>query len=282
MKKWNLVIDVERCHNCHNCFLAIKDEYVGNTFPGYSLPQPNHGHRWLDIKRRERGSGSLVEVAYLPTTCEQCDNAPCIRAAKNGAVYKREDGIVIIDPEKARGQKQIVGACPSKHIYWNDELNIPQKWCFDAHLLDSGWKEPRPVTVCAAQAFTAVHVTDAEMQARAKAEGLETLHPKLGSRVYYKNLYKFKKEFIAGSVATIINTLEEVVVDTNVALYQGETLIATQQTDAFGDFKFDKLAPDSGHYTVVVTSDKFGEVTKEVELILSINIGVLMLNQTAA
>ena len=30
MKRWSLVIDVEKCEGCHNCFLACKDEHVGN------------------------------------------------------------------------------------------------------------------------------------------------------------------------------------------------------------------------------------------------------------
>ncbi|MFO1466404.1 MAG: hypothetical protein U1F35_08200 [Steroidobacteraceae bacterium] len=30
VKKWNLVIDVAACHNCRNCFIAAKDEHVGN------------------------------------------------------------------------------------------------------------------------------------------------------------------------------------------------------------------------------------------------------------
>ena len=38
--KWNLIIDVARCDNCRVCFLAVKDEYVGNDFPGYSAAQP--------------------------------------------------------------------------------------------------------------------------------------------------------------------------------------------------------------------------------------------------
>ena len=40
MKKWNMVIDVALCHDCNNCFLADKDEFVGNDFPGYSAAQP--------------------------------------------------------------------------------------------------------------------------------------------------------------------------------------------------------------------------------------------------
>ena len=55
-KKWNMIVDIARCDNCRNCFLATKDEHIGNEFPGYSAPQPERGHSWVDIKRRERGS----------------------------------------------------------------------------------------------------------------------------------------------------------------------------------------------------------------------------------
>ncbi len=100
---WQLIIDVEKCEDCNNCFLACKDEHVDNEWPGYSLPQPLHGHRWMNIMRKERGQFPMIDVAYLPIPCMHCDRAPCIEAAKGGAVYKRDDGIVIIDPEKARG-----------------------------------------------------------------------------------------------------------------------------------------------------------------------------------
>ena len=36
MKRWYMVIDVERCENCNNCFLACKDEHCGNDWPGYA------------------------------------------------------------------------------------------------------------------------------------------------------------------------------------------------------------------------------------------------------
>jgi Fe-S-cluster-containing dehydrogenase component len=54
MKKWNLIIDVAQCHDCNNCFLARKDEYAGNDWVPFSVAQPWHGHRWMDIIRKER------------------------------------------------------------------------------------------------------------------------------------------------------------------------------------------------------------------------------------
>ncbi|WP_211289551.1 hypothetical protein [Sporomusa silvacetica] len=34
MKKWHLIIDVEKCEDCNNCHMACKDEHVGNEWPG--------------------------------------------------------------------------------------------------------------------------------------------------------------------------------------------------------------------------------------------------------
>jgi Fe-S-cluster-containing dehydrogenase component len=126
MKKWNLVIDVAKCFNCQACALTCHDEYHGNEFPGYAAEMPNRGHRWIDIRSREKGQCPMVEVVYLPVTCNHCDDAPCIRAARDGAVKKRPDGIVIIDPVKAKGQRQIVDACPDGAVWWNEEKDLPQ------------------------------------------------------------------------------------------------------------------------------------------------------------
>ena len=39
-EKWNLIVDVARCDNCRNCFLATKDEHIGNDFPVMRPPNP--------------------------------------------------------------------------------------------------------------------------------------------------------------------------------------------------------------------------------------------------
>ena len=111
MKKWNMIIDVAECTNCQLCTLAAMDEYVGNEWPGVAAPMPRHGHHWIDIKQKERGQAPMIDIAYVPTMCNHCDNAPCL--AKGGdAVKKRDDGIVIIDPVKAKGRKDLVESLP--------------------------------------------------------------------------------------------------------------------------------------------------------------------------
>ncbi len=254
MKKWNLVIDVAECHNCNNCFLAVKDEYVGNDIPGYCAPQPPHGHRWINIVSRERGRAPMVDAVYVPTTCNHCDAAPCIAAGK-GAVKKRQDGIVLIEPEAAKGRKDLVTACPYGAIWWNEERSLPQAWPFDAHLLDRGWPAPRPVQSCPTGAIRALKVSDAEMTQIARAQELQTLRPELGTRprVYYRNLHRYTHLFAGGTVLGAKGGVIDCLAGARVELLKSGRVIAATETDTFGDFKFDRLVPDSGAHEIRAT-----------------------------
>ena len=178
MKSWHLIIDVARCHDCNDCFLADKDEFVGNEFPPYSAAQPWHGHRWMNIKRKERGQYPMVQTAYLPTPCMHCDDAPCLTA--DGAVYKRDDGLVIIDPVKAKGRKEIVATCPYGVIHWNDEQQLAQKCTGCAHLIDDGWTETRCSQVCPTGAIKLV-LADDEMARLQAVDELEVFRPELSA-----------------------------------------------------------------------------------------------------
>lgn len=260
--KWNMIVDVAKCNGCYNCALAAKDEYVGNAEPGYFAPQPRHGQDWIKVEERERGQAPVVEVTYLPTMCNHCDDAPCLRVAKNGAVTKRGDGIVIIDPDKAKGQRQIVDACPYGSVYWNEELEIPQHWPFDAHLLDRGWKRPRSVDVCATGALKAVKITDAEMKALAADQGLAPLHPEYGTkpRVYYKSLSGANEVFVAGAAFHQAQGVRECAADAKVVLRRNGQVVATAVTDDFGEFKLPGLPAGSDGYDLSVERDGLGAV----------------------
>src|SRR5205807_5935415 len=178
MQKWNMIIDVAECTNCNLCTLATMDEYVGNDFPGYAAPMPRHGHRWINILQKERGQAPMIDIAYVPTMCNHCDDAPCV-AKSGGAITKRDDAIVPIDPDKAKGRKDLVEACPYGHIWWNEEHEVPQAWNFDAHLIDQGWQQTRGHQSCPTGAMRALRLEDEEMARMARAEGLEVMRGEL-------------------------------------------------------------------------------------------------------
>lgn len=281
MKKWNLVIDVKKCFGCQACAVTCHDEYHGNAFPGYADSMAKHGQRWIDIRSREKGRYPTVEVAYLPVTCNHCDNAPCIKAAQNGAIRKREDGIVIIDPVAAKGQRQLVDACPYGAIHWNDALQLPQAWPFDAHLLDAGWTKTRGSQVCPTRAMRALLVEDVEMARIVEGEGLAVLHPEYGTRprVYYKNLDHYEKVFVAGSVAGDIGGVTECVEAARVVLERNGRILAEARTDCYGDFKFSGLDSGTGSYRVRISDERFAPKALDVELEGCSCLGTIVLDQ---
>jgi len=252
--KWNLIVDVARCTNCNNCTLATKDELIGNEFPGYSAPHAAHGPGVMRLRRHVRGATPMVDVTYVPVMCNHCDDAPCIKAAGDGAIRKREDGIVIIDPVKAKGRKDLVEACPYGAIVWNEEQQLPQNWFFDAHLLDAGAPAPRCVGVCPTEVFQAVKTSDEDMAARAAREGLRVLAParRTRPRVWYRNLDRADHCFIGGTVSRTADGVTDCVAGATVELRHGDRFLASLTTDVFGDFRFDGLLPASGEYEVRV------------------------------
>lgn len=275
MDKWNLIVDVAKCTNCNLCTLANQDEHVDNEFSGYAAPMPRHDHRWIEIRGRERGQGPLMDVVYLPVMCQHCDDAPCIKAAKNGAVSKRSDGIVVIDPVKAKGQREIADACPYGAVHWNEDLDLPQHWLFDAHLIDSGWTEPRCVQVCATGALTSVKVSDQKMAELKRTEGLQELQPESATRprVHYKNLVRFTHDFIGGTVINTVNGVTDCVEGAVIKLERAGSIVGETVTDAYGEFKLDGLKPHSGMYRVNI--ELGGEAVKQldVDLTESVNVG---------
>ncbi len=278
MSKWNLIIDVAECTNCNNCTLAAMDEYIGNDWPGYSAPMPKHGHKWINILQKERGQTPVMDVAYVPTLCNHCDNAPCIKAS-GGAITKRDDGIVLIDPVKAKGREDLVAACPYGHIWWNEELEIPQAWTFDAHLLDQGWTKTRGEQVCPTGAMRAVKVDDAEMARLAERDALEVLKPELGAkpRVWYRNLWRYDTSFIAGSVSADAAGKVDCVEGAQVTLSKDGGKIAEAVTDTYGDFKFDKLEDGSGDYSIEIAADGHPAKTVAASLGESLYLGEIRL-----
>jgi Fe-S-cluster-containing dehydrogenase component len=277
MKKWNMIIDVAECTNCNLCTLATMDEYVGNEWPPYSKPMPRHGHKWINILQKERGQAPMIDIAYVPTMCNHCDDAPCIAKA-GGAIKKRPDGIVLIDPEAARGRRDLVEACPYGHIWWNEELQVPQAWPFDAHLIDDGWQQTRGHQSCPTGAMRAIALEDADMARMAAEEGLEVMRPELGTgpRVYYRNLWRYSKCFIGGSISAEAGGLIDCVEGASVRLLKDGALVAEMASDNYGDFKFDKLDEGSGKYMIEISA-KGRTKTVEAQLGASVNLGEIKL-----
>lgn len=230
------LIDVAKCNGCRNCQVVCKDEHCGTDWRPYALSQPDTGQFWIKVDERVRGTVPKVKMGYLPHGCMLCEQAPCIEAAVDDAVYRRPDGIVIIDPEKAKGQRAIADACPYGAVFYNEELDVAQKCTGCAHLLDDGWEVPRCVDACPTGALRFVD----EAEANERADAAEFPYPDHGCspRVRYLNL---PKRFVAGEAYD--RELDEVLIGCSAKLYRGDAMVAETVTDEFGNFWFDQVEP---------------------------------------
>lgn len=236
------LIDLKKCVGCYGCQIGCKDEHCDQAWMPYAEAQPEVGQFWMKVNEYERGARPHVRVAYIPMPCQHCADAPCMDAATDGAVYRRSDGIVLIDPAKAKGQKAIMDACPYNAVYWNDELDIPQKCTGCAHLIDEGdtITVPRCFDNCVHEAIMWGEESELDL------EGAERLHPEYGTapQVWYKHL---PKKFIAGRVYDPV--AKEVLIGAKVTA-KGEAGTYTAETNWIGDFWLRDL-PDAD-WTVTI------------------------------
>jgi Fe-S-cluster-containing dehydrogenase component len=239
MARYGMVIDVDRCTGCYACFLSCRDEHAGIDRRPAALAQPE-GQSWIKVSEHESGSFPKVKVSYVPVPCLQCAEAPCMSAATGGAMYRRADGIVMIDPDKAKGQRGIASACPYGAIFWNEKRNSPQKCTFCAHLLDDGWKAPRCVEACPTLAlvFGDLDNPGSEVSGLRAAKPVEELLPNFATRplVSYLGL---PARFLAGEVV-LGDKPDECPAGVSVVLRNGRQTLTTV-TDNYGDFEFRNL-----------------------------------------
>lgn len=230
------VVDVHKCTGCYACQIACKDEHVGNEWMPYAKEQPEIGQFWMKVTEKERGRKPHVKVSYLPQIGAQTE---AIREYAPEVLQDREDGLIVIDPEKATGRKDLAEKFDG--VYWNEALNIPQGCTGCAHLLDDGWTVPRCADNCPVGAIEFGELDDLDL---ADAKQLD---PK--SKVYYRNL---PMKFIAGTVYDPHE--EEIIEGATVTARSGKGTFSTT-TDNFGDFWLRQL-PDADWEVEIKFGDK--------------------------
>ena len=247
-----IAVDSRLCMGCYCCFTVCKDEHCGHA-TALSEPQPMMGQFWMNIREWERGNNSRrVKVATVPTPCSHCREPACLKAAKDGAVYKRLDGIVIIDPKKAKGQKAIVDACPIHAVFWNEELELPQKCTMCAELLDTPeylsylgdpkLRVPRCVEICPNKALIFGDLDDPEsdISKRIAESRVTQLEPLQGQETNVVHL-NIPTVFLAGTVY-YPEEEEEVCIGAKVKLTCDDTGENWEtETNYFGDWEVEWL-----------------------------------------
>ena len=121
-KSFAMVIDLQKCTGCGGCTIACINE--NNVQAGFA---------WAYRISKTVGKFPNVRYEYIPTLCNHCAKAPCVKICPTGAMHKSRGDITAHDPNKCIGCKSCISACPyvvisrnskDTHKFWksNEEL----------------------------------------------------------------------------------------------------------------------------------------------------------------
>jgi Fe-S-cluster-containing dehydrogenase component len=108
MENITLVIDNNSCMGCHACEIACKQEHgleVGTRLVRVIEQSPN----------------------YIPIYCHHCIDAPCKEACPVEAIFRNENGIILIDSNLCTGCERCIEACPFNAMQFDDINKIAVK-----------------------------------------------------------------------------------------------------------------------------------------------------------
>ncbi len=191
-KRYGLVIDLERCIGCHTCSIACKVENDIEEGSGIRVDTVGGPHR-----DTPEGKFPNLSMYYLPVLCQHCAKPPCLDSCVEGAIYRREDGIVVIDEKKCSGCQLCVQACPYGALVHLPGKNVVWKCNRCVHRVDQGL-EPFCVRCCENEALFFGDLNDpgsavSRLISRKRAH---TLRPEHGTEpsTYYCDVAKPKRK----------------------------------------------------------------------------------------
>ncbi|MDQ8194485.1 4Fe-4S dicluster domain-containing protein [Coraliomargarita sp. SDUM461004] len=110
-KQYSMVIDLDRCVGCTACDISCKRE--NNTPEGFA---------WSNHIIETKGRFPNTSFRYIPTLCNHCTNAPCVKNCPTTAMHKDANGLTKHDANKCIGCRACQTACPYGVIYFNKKL----------------------------------------------------------------------------------------------------------------------------------------------------------------
>ena len=165
--------DASSCTGCKSCQAACKDH---NGLPG--------GVLWRRVYEVSGGGWKKAGAAWthdvfawnLSLSCNHCSKPVCAEVCPTGAVRRREDGVVLLDPAKCMGCRYCEWACPYGAPRFDDEQGVMTKCTLCADRLEEGLA-PSCVSACPMRALD--FGPRDEMQGGIEAAGFPLPDPRL-------------------------------------------------------------------------------------------------------
>ena len=145
-----MLLDLSVCIGCRACQVACKE---WNELPielteqsgSYENPKALSGTTWKQVKFLEQPASDQPadpsappEWLFYSDSCKHCAEAPCLTACPTGAIFRTQDGIVLINEEVCNGNGHCVGACPFHVVGLREDTGIAGKCTFCYERVDAG------------------------------------------------------------------------------------------------------------------------------------------------
>lgn len=145
MSRAAFYFDSRSCSGCKACQIACKDKHgleVGRLWRRvYEITGGSGWHTTGDVWQPD------VQVYNLSIACNHCQDPICVDVCPSGAMYQREDGIVLIDPEICLGCKYCSMACPYGAPQYDARSGVMTKCTYCVDNLEAG-QPPVCVAAC--------------------------------------------------------------------------------------------------------------------------------------
>ena len=145
VQQYGFYFDADRCSACKACMAACKDVNDSSLGTKYRRVFDVEGGGWSEV------DGMMVPqnlyVYSLSLSCNHCTDAACVASCPQGAMTKREDGIVFVDQEVCIGCGTCATVCPYDAPKINEETKTMGKCDLCRSLIDAG-ENPACVDAC--------------------------------------------------------------------------------------------------------------------------------------
>ena len=172
-----MLINLHRCVGCYACQITCKAEY--------NIP---FGIFRCRVKTHQSGEYPDVKKFFLPRLCNHCADAPCIEACEENALFKNQDGIVVLNSSKCTGCQLCYDRCPYNAIEINPHTGQAEKCDFCYHRIRRGLL-PVCVESCMGKAIIFGDINDrkSEISIALGKNQTKGLNPELGTNpsVFY-------------------------------------------------------------------------------------------------